>query len=250
MLKEGCSGIWALTKRLHGAEPYLRSSLCLIYSTNSAHFLEPRGHYHVHNILPLVPILNQINSVYIFPSYFFKVHFSTVLPSAAVFSKWFLPLVFSSKTLAFCLSHTCHMTRPFSTSTYPLRQTHMTWFVMEWRMKWCGSQKHLIWFWHFGAYKSLVFSGKKILFVSSVPHLPLFYSFHTYISFPPVSFIPLLFFFVCLSAAPCVLLPEITVKILLLPNGVLAVFLLVFPAYRSWKLLMCWHDFMHSSADD
>jgi len=47
-----------------------------------------------------------------------------------------------------------------------------------------------------------------------------------------------------------VLFSEITVKVLLLPNGVVAVFLLGFPAYRSWTLLMCWHDFVHSSAQD
>ena len=46
------------------------------------------------------------------------------------------------------------------------------------------------------------------------------------------------------------LFSEITVTVLLLPNGVVAVFLLGFPAYRSWKLLMCWHDFVHSSAQD
>ena len=40
------------------------------------------------------------------------------------------------------------------------------------------------------------------------------------------------------------LFSEFTVKVLLLPNGVVAVFLLGFPAYRSWKLLMCWHDFV------
>ena len=182
MLTEGCSGILALTKWLHGADSQLRSSLWLIYSTILHIFWNPKGHY-CFNSLPLVPFLSQINPVYIFPSYFFKVHFSTIFPSTPV-----CPVIFSSKTVAF-LFFPIHATWPLSTSIYnPLRQTHMTWFVMEWRMKSFGSQKHLIWFWHFGAYISLMFSGKTSCvylqpspsFILDLPYLHLLPSFFLY----------------------------------------------------------------------
>lgn len=254
MLTEGCSGILALTKWLHGADSQLRSSLWLIYSTIFHIFWNPKGHY-CFNSLPLVPFLSQINPVYIFPSYFFKVHFSTIFPSTPV-----CPVIFSSKTVAF-LFFPIHATWPLSTSIYnPLRQTHMTWFVMEWRMKSFGSQKHLIWFWHFGAYISLMFSGKTSCvylqpspsFILDLPYLHLLPSFFLYFFtiFFRVSVHPSVCLSVCLSAAPCMLFSEITVKVLLPPNDVGAVFLRGFPAYRCWKLVMCWHDFMHSSAQD
>ena len=158
--------------------------------------MEPKGSLLCFSILPLVPILSQINAVYIFPSYSFKVHFSTIFPSTPV-----CPAIFSSKTPAF-LFFPIHATWPLSTSMYdPLRQTHVTWFVMEWRMKSFGSQKHLICFWHFGAYVILVFSGKTShLYLQPPPHF-----------IPSIPWSPSLFFlyfftiFFCLSV--CLLHP-------------------------------------------
>jgi hypothetical protein len=38
----------------------------------------PNVHYHIHKIPPLIPILSQINSVHITPSYHSKMHFNII----------------------------------------------------------------------------------------------------------------------------------------------------------------------------
>ena len=44
--------------------------------------------YCAHNILPLVPVLSQINPAHVLPPYVFKVHFNTVFLSTPTASKW------------------------------------------------------------------------------------------------------------------------------------------------------------------
>jgi hypothetical protein len=51
----------------------------------------------VHKSLPLSPVLNQINSVHIIPSFFLKIHFNIIFPfthymSCSSHDPWFLPL--------------------------------------------------------------------------------------------------------------------------------------------------------------
>jgi hypothetical protein len=63
--------------------------------------LNLKVHNRVHKSPQLVPILDQMNSVYIFISYLFKVHLNIILHSTPRY-----PLVFSPKvyTIKFCIS--------------------------------------------------------------------------------------------------------------------------------------------------
>jgi hypothetical protein len=57
--------------------------------------------------LPLVPILSQINSAHIFPSYFSKIHYNITLPPMPRFSKWTHTFRFPNKSISF-ISHLSH----------------------------------------------------------------------------------------------------------------------------------------------
>ena len=50
--------------------------------------MEPEVHHRIYNSPPPVPILNQIESVYVPLSNFSKIHFNIILPSKPGFSKW------------------------------------------------------------------------------------------------------------------------------------------------------------------
>jgi len=56
-------------------------------------------HYLVYNSPTLVPIFSYINLVHILPSYFFKIHFNTTLPSMPKFPRWYFPSGFPIKSL-------------------------------------------------------------------------------------------------------------------------------------------------------
>jgi hypothetical protein len=61
-------------------------------------------HCRLHNNPLLVPILNQINSLHIIPSYFLKIHFNIILPFTHRSSKWCLSFWFSTIILYAFLS--------------------------------------------------------------------------------------------------------------------------------------------------
>jgi hypothetical protein len=54
----------------------------------------PKVHKRIHNSLPSVTILSQINSVHAFPSYFSKIHFYIILPSTLRPRTWSFSLIF------------------------------------------------------------------------------------------------------------------------------------------------------------
>jgi hypothetical protein len=56
-------------------------------------------HYSVHKSLPLLPVLRWVNPVHTIPSYFYKIHFNTSLPTMPESSSGLLPSALPTKTL-------------------------------------------------------------------------------------------------------------------------------------------------------
>jgi len=75
-------------------------------------FLDQKVHYHFHNSLPLLTILRHINLVHAFPSCFFKVQFSTILPSTVGSFKWSLSFRFPHQNLVCISLRSICVTRP------------------------------------------------------------------------------------------------------------------------------------------
>jgi len=79
-----------------------------------AFFYGARRIINVHNILPLVPILNRMYLVYTFPSYFPKIDSNIILPSTPTSSEW--SLHFLSPTRTTYPTHLILLTRVFQRS--------------------------------------------------------------------------------------------------------------------------------------
>jgi hypothetical protein len=76
--------------------------------------------YHFLKILSFVPNWSQINPVHAFASYFFKIHFNSIIPSMSIPSKWSLSFSFLHYNPVYTLPlpRTCHMPHP----------SHSSWF--------------------------------------------------------------------------------------------------------------------------
>jgi len=72
-------------------------------SRNSRHFMCLGVHYHIHNILSFAHILSHISTVHYFFSCFYNIHFSIILLSMFLSSKWLLTFSFSCQNIV-CIS--------------------------------------------------------------------------------------------------------------------------------------------------
>jgi hypothetical protein len=91
----------------------------LVKELNSLRLWNPKFHFRIHNIPPLVPILSHMNLFYTFPPCFPKVHFNIILPSTPRPSDQHF--VCTSH-----VSHACYMPQPFSCSFFICR----SWFLV------------------------------------------------------------------------------------------------------------------------
>ena len=71
----------------------------------------PKVHYRIHNSLPPVPTLTQINKVHVLPSVFCTIHFNIIFPPTARFSEWSLLHRFPQQNTVWTSSvpHTCYI---------------------------------------------------------------------------------------------------------------------------------------------
>ena len=78
-----------------------------------------------------VPILRQINPVYVSSAYCFTINFNIILPSTPGSSKWYLPLMFPHQNpiCTFPLPHTCYVPRPSHSSWFD--HTNNIWWSVQ-----------------------------------------------------------------------------------------------------------------------
>jgi len=73
--------------------------------------MNPKVYYRVHTQLSLVPILSQMHTVHILPTYFSKIHSNIILPSTPKSFEWSLSFRLSNQNIVCIvhLSHACYM---------------------------------------------------------------------------------------------------------------------------------------------
>jgi len=98
-----------------GTVPHGQLTLSELHKKSPIIYRPPKVHYCVHSILPLVPILSQMNPIHTLPKYSFKIHFNIILPPTPDLPSGFFPSPFPTKILhAFLL---CPM---YATCSYHL----------------------------------------------------------------------------------------------------------------------------------
>ena len=81
--------------------------------------MEPKGHYSIHNILP-VPILSQLDPVHTPTSHFLKIHLNIILSSTPGSPQWSLSLRFPHQNPVYVspLPHKRYMPHPSHSSRF------------------------------------------------------------------------------------------------------------------------------------
>jgi len=74
---------------------------------------KPDIHYRIHKSHPLVPIMNQIRSAHVLPSYWLKIHFNSILPPTPRASQWSLSFWFPNQKFCVHFFSSIRTTCPF-----------------------------------------------------------------------------------------------------------------------------------------
>jgi len=102
---------WSTPYRLYGVESSWDVESHAASRNISRLLYNPKVHYRVHNIPPLIPILNQKNPVHTLTSHFLNIHSNIILSSTPRSSECLLPSCLPTETSSIYHLPTC-ATRP------------------------------------------------------------------------------------------------------------------------------------------
>jgi hypothetical protein len=132
--------VYSITNKLTPWSRVLREKLTVTHLVKKfPSFYGTRWFITVYKCPPLVPILNEMNTVHTFPPYFPKINSNIILPSTPRSSEWSLLFRISCRNSVRIshLSHACYMPRqPHSPSPHRLTESyelHLTQNRDQWR---------------------------------------------------------------------------------------------------------------------